>query len=120
MNVHYLWLAGAIELLTFFVLAPAIAVAIAIAARKGTWKILNPARYGPVCVGSGVAASLLLGLAKWINADVRTPQFFLQFASFLLSGLLFGVCMGTGFFVLLRLWRWHRATRMLDTSRTER
>ena len=68
---------------------------------------------------SGVIASLLLGFAKWINADVRTPQYFLQLACVLVSGLLFGVLMGSGFSVLLCLWRWHKATRLGD-NQTER
>jgi hypothetical protein len=69
-------------------------------------------RYGIVCVASGVTAFLLFGFAKWMNADVRTAQYFWQLACVLLSGLLFGVFMGCGFSVLLRLWRWHKTTRL--------
>ena len=103
MNPDYLWLTGAIELLTVFVVGPVLAIAIAYAAWRGKPKKLNPGRYAIVCVASGVFASLLFGLVKWMNADVRTPQYFLQFACFLLSGLLFGVFIGTVFSVVL-LW----------------
>jgi hypothetical protein len=96
MNPHYLWLTGAMQLLTIFVVAPAIAMAIAFSAWREEPQKLNPERYGIVCVSSGVTASLLLGFAKWMNADVRTAQYFLQLACVLVSGLLFGVCMGTG------------------------
>ncbi len=120
MNPDYLWLTGAIELLTFFGVGPALAIAIAYAAWKGKLKNLDAGRCGILCVASGVTASLLCGFVKWMNADVRTPQYFLQFGCFVLSGLLFGVFMGTGFSVLLCLWRWHKATRLSNVSRTER
>ena len=112
MNPDYLWLTGAIELLTFFVVGPVLAIAIAYAAWRGKPNTFNPERYGVVCVTSGVAASLLFGFVKWMNADVRTPQYFLQFACFLISGLLFGVFVGTGFSALVCLWHWHKATRL--------
>ncbi|MGC2321536.1 MAG: hypothetical protein WA463_02795 [Terriglobales bacterium] len=119
MNPDYLWLTGAMQLLTFFVVGPVVAVVIAYAAWRGKPENFSPQRYGMVCVTSGVIASLLLGFAKWINADVRTPQYFLQLACVLVSGLLFGVLMGSGFSVLLCLWRWHKATRLGD-NQTER
>src|SRR5580765_1935554 len=52
---------------------------------------LQPQAVRDVVVASGVIASLLLGVAKWINADVRTPQYFLQLACVLSGGLLLGV-----------------------------
>ena len=64
------------------------------------------------CVASGVAALLLFGFAKWLNADYRTAQYLLQVASFLLGGLLFGVCMGCGLSVMLRMWQLHKTTRL--------
>jgi len=120
MNPDYLWLTGAMELLTFFVVGPVLAIAIAYAAWRGIPQNFSPRRYGTVCIASGVTAFLLFGLAKWMNADVRTPQYFLQFTCFLTSGLLFGVFMGSGSSVLLRLWRWHKATRLSDSRRTGR
>jgi hypothetical protein len=120
MNPDYLWLTEAVELLIFFVVRPVLAIAIAFAAWRGKPQNVNTERYGMVCVASGVIASLLFGFAKWMNADVRTAQYFLQFAYVLLSGLLFGVFMGCGFSVLLRLWRWHKTTRLADDNQTER
>ena len=114
MNPDYLWLTGAMQLLTFFVVGPVLAIAIAYAAWRKRTQNFNPRQYGTVSVASGVTAFLLFGFAKWMNADVRTAQYFLQLTCILLSGLLFGVCMGCFFPVLLHVWRWHKAT----TSRT--
>jgi hypothetical protein len=82
------------QLLTFFVVGPALAIAIAYGAWRGKQQNLNPVRYGMLCITSGVAAFLLFGFAKWINADVRTAQYFLELACVLLSGLFFGVFVG--------------------------
>jgi len=112
MNPDYLWLTEAIELLTLFVVGPVLAIAIRYAAWTGKENNLNSQRPEVVCIASGVAGFLLFAFVKWPNADVRTPQYFLQFACFLLSGILFGVFMGTGFSAFLRLWRWHKATRL--------
>ena len=120
MNPKYLWLTGAMQLVTIFVVGPAIAIVIAYAAWRGKPQNFNPRRYGIVCLASGVTASLLLVLAKWINADVRTPQYFLQLASVLLGGLLLGVGMGSVFPVLLNAWRWHKTTRLSESNQTER
>lgn len=120
MNPQYLWLTGAMELLTFFVVGPALAIAIAYAGWKGKLQNFNTKRYAIVCVASGVSAFLLFAFAKWLNADVRTPQYCLQLACVLLSGLLFGVCMGCGFPVLLGIWRWHKATRLTNDHQTQR
>jgi len=120
MNPDYLWLTGAMELLTVFVVGPVLAIAIAYGAWRGIPQKFNPRRYGTVCIASGVTALLLFGFAKWTNADVRTPEYFLQLTCVLLSGLLFGVCMGSFFAVLLHVWRWHKTTRLADHDRTER
>ena len=119
MNPNYLWLTEAIELLSFLVLMPAIAIAIAYAAWRGKPQNASPKQYGTVCVASGVTASLLLVLASRMNADIRTMQYFLQLACLLSALLLFGVSMGCGFPVLLHFWRWHRATRLTDGKPTE-
>jgi hypothetical protein len=119
MNPEYLWLTGAMQLLTFFVIGPALAIAIAYGAWRGKPQNFNPERYGMFCVTSGVSAFLLFGFAKWINADVRTDQYFLQLACVLVSGLLFGVFMGCGFSVPLRLWRWHKTTRLTSADEPE-
>jgi len=94
MNLDFLWLTGALQLLVLFVVGPVIAIAIAYAAWRQKPQNFNPKRYGMSCVASGVIASLLLGVAKWINADVRTAQYFLQLACVLSGGLLLGVGVG--------------------------
>jgi hypothetical protein len=120
MNPDYLWLTGALQLLTFFVVGPALAIATAYAAWRGKPQNSNPRRYGTVCVASGVTAFLLFGFAKWMNADVRTTQYFVQLSCVLLSGLLFGVCIGSFIPVLLHVWRWHKTTRLVDHNQTGR
>ncbi len=117
MNPDYLWLTDALQLLTIFVVGPVIAIAIVYAAWRRP-QDFNPQRYGRLCVASGVSACLLWVLAKWINADVRTPQYFLQLTCVLLGGLLFGLAMGFVFPVLLHIWRWHIATRLGNRDHT--
>jgi hypothetical protein len=80
---------------------------------------LQPQAVRDVVVASGVIASLLLGVAKWINADVRTPQYFLQLACVLSGGLLLGVGVGALIPVLLHVWRWHKTTSLADPNQTE-
>lgn len=120
MNPDYLWLTGALQLLTLFVVGPVIAIAIAYAAWRQKPQNFNPLRYGMLCVTSGVTASLLLVFSKWINADVRTPQYFLQLACVLLALLLLFVGMGAFWPVLLHVWHWHKTTRLADHNQTER
>lgn len=119
MNPDYLWLTGALQLLTFFVVGPVLAIAIAYTVWREKPQNFNSRRYATLCAMSGAIAFLLFAFAKWLNADARTPQYFLQLASFLLSGLLFGMFMGCGFSMLLGVLRWHRATRLRD-GRTQR
>ena len=120
MNPDYLWLTEALQLLTIFVVGPVIAVAIAYAAWRRRPHNFNPQRYGKLCVASGVSACLLWVLAKYVNADVRTPQYFLQLTCVLLGGLLFGIAMGSFFPVLLHIWHWHKATRLADHDQAGR
>ncbi len=119
MNPDYLWLVDALQLLTIFVVGPVIAIGIAYAAWCGKPQNFSPQRYGKLCVASAMCASLLGVLAKSINADVRTPQFFLQLICVLLGSLLFGVAMGSVVPVLLYMWRWHKRTRLADHNHTE-
>jgi threonine/homoserine/homoserine lactone efflux protein len=97
------------QLLTFFVVGPVLAFAIALSAWRGK---LRGFKHGIGCLASGVTAILLFGFAKWMNADVRTVQYLLQLACVLLSGLLFGVSVGCGFSALLDLWSSHKTTRL--------
>jgi hypothetical protein len=89
MNPDYLWVTGAMQLLTFFVAAPILAIAIGYAVWQGKPQTFDRERYGMASVASGIATALLFAYAKHINADVRTAQYFLQLACALLSGLLF-------------------------------
>src|SRR5216683_8017585 len=108
MNPEYLWLTGALQLLTFFVVGPVLAIAIAYAAWRGKPQSFDSERYAMVCVACGVASVLLFVCAKRINADVRETQYFFQLACMLLSALLFGAFMGCGGVLILRSWRWHQ------------
>jgi hypothetical protein len=111
-----LWLTEALELLTFFVIAPALGIVIAYRAWRGREHNLNTKRDGMRCVAFGVAALLLFGFARWIDADVRTPQYFLQLTCALLSFLSLGVGTGYCFSVLLGSWRWHKTTRLSEAK----
>lgn len=112
MTPHYLRLTEALELLTFFVIQPALTIVIAYRAWREKEHEPNPKRYGMWCVASGGAGLLLFGFAKWIDADIRTPLYFLQLACALLSFLSLGVSSGCLFSVLLDAWRWHKKTRL--------
>ena len=113
MHPRHVWVTDGTELLnTFLVVGTVLAIAIAYAAWRGKPKNFNPERYGIACVGSGVAAFLLFGLANWMNADVIAAVNFLLLAFVLLGGLLFGVLVGRFLSVLPRVWRWHKATRL--------
>jgi len=108
MNPHNHWITEGLELITFFFIAPALAIVIAYRAWR---ERANPKKYGTRCVASGGAALVLLAVVKWLDADIRTPQYFLQLAFALLSFLLFGACVGYFFSVLLDMWRWRNSTR---------
>ena len=97
MNPRYLWLTEAMELLTFFAIAPALAIVIAYRAWRERERDPNPKRYGMRCFASFGAFLLLFGFAKWIDADIRTPQYFLQLTCAVLSFLSLGLFMGMAF-----------------------
>jgi drug/metabolite transporter (DMT)-like permease len=73
MNPHYHWLTEGLELFTFFFIAPALATVIA---HKAWQERANPKQYGMRCVASGGVALLLCGVAKWLDADIRSPRYF--------------------------------------------
>lgn len=111
MNPHYyLWLTESLEFAAFFVLQPVIGIVIAYKAWRGEPQ--NLPRYGLLCLECGVVAVVLLVFAKWLNADVRTVIYLLQVACIVVGFSLFGACMGCGFSFLLRMWNWHKSSRL--------
>ena len=123
MNPKYLPLVDALEFLTVFGIGPLLACAIAYAAWSRKPRTFTARQWRLVCVASGVAALLLFAFAKWLDADVRTSQFFLQLAAVLVFGLLWGVFMGAGAAVLLDVlpaaWRFHKRTGLSDNDRSD-
>ena len=119
MNPDYLPLVDALELLTVFGIGPLLACAIAYVAWSGKPPTFTARQWRLVCAASGALALLLFAFAKWLDADVRTPQFFLQLAAVLAFGLLWGVFMGAGAAVLLDVWRFHKRTRLSDSDPAE-
>lgn len=112
MKPHHLWLTDAVQLLTFFLIGPAVGAVIAYKAWREREHSLNVKQNGMRCFTSGGAALLLIGLAKWIDADVRTPLYFLQLTCMLLGFLLLGASTGCGVSLFLGIWRWHKTTRL--------
>lgn len=112
MNPHYLWLTEGLELLTFVVFGPVLAIVIAYRCWRNREATPEPKRYVRRCVAFAVLSILLFALAKRIDADVRTPQYFLQLTCVLLCFLSFGLAQGYLFSVLLDMWRWHNSTRL--------
>ena len=110
MNPHYHWLTESLELLTFLAFGPALGIVIAYRAWRNRERI-NPKQSGMRCIASGGAALGLYVFAKWIDADIRAPQYF-QLACVLLCLLLFRMCQGYFFSVLIGMWRWHDSTRL--------
>jgi hypothetical protein len=111
MSPHYLWLTESLELLALLVGAPVLGLVLAYRGWKNR-STLNAAVVRRRCIAYAGIAVLLFALAKWLNADVRSPLFLLQVASFVLSILLFGLCTGYGFSLLLCVWRWHDTSRL--------
>jgi hypothetical protein len=112
MNPHYLWLTEGLELITFFVGVPMIALGIAYAAWRSTPQSLISRRSRAIGIVSGVTAFLLFGLARWIHPDPRDLDYFLYLICVLAGLVLIGIFMGCGFCEMLRLWQWHRRTAL--------
>jgi len=112
MNPHYLWLTEGLELLTFFLFGPGLAIVIAYRAWRKKEQTPAPKGNALRCVAFVAVFILLFVFAKWMNADVRTPQYFLQLTFVLLSFLAFGLAQGYFLCALLDLLRWHNATRL--------
>lgn len=110
MNPHYLWLTEGLQILAFFLFGPVLAIVIA----YRSWRKKDQAlkQHGMRCVAFTALFILLFVFAKRIDADVRTPLYFLQLGCVLLSFLSFGLAQGYFFSALLGLWRWHNSTRL--------
>jgi hypothetical protein len=108
MNPHYHWLTEGVELISFFLVAPALTIVVAY---KGWRERANPKRNGMRCVASGGIAVVLFCVAKWMDTYTRTPQYLFQWAFVVLSFLLPGVCSGWFFSLLLGMWHWNKSTR---------
>ena len=110
MNPHYLWLTERLE--SFNVLLVRTSTCdchcVQVLAEEGP----NSKLHGTRCVAFITSFILLFVLAKWIDADVRTPQYFLQLTCVLLSFLSFGLAQGYLFFRLARPRIPHNATRL--------
>jgi len=89
-----LWLIDGFLLFVLFVVAPSIAAAIGYAAWKGKLKKFDRGMYWAAVVALGGVSAFLLVFAQRMHADVRTWQYLLQLACFLLGALLLGVAMG--------------------------
>jgi hypothetical protein len=117
MNPDYLWITTGVEFIALFVLGPILGFAIAYDAWKCDSKRLNLQRYLLLCGVLGITSFLLFGLATWIDADVRTPQYFFQFALVVIGSLFFHAAGGCLFPLMLTIWRWHQSTRLQQQSR---
>ncbi len=107
---YYLWLTDALQLLAMFVVGPIVGIVIAYKAWRGQSE--NLSRYRNPCLASTLSAAVLLVFAAWLNADVKTFQYFVQVACIVLGGLSLWVASGCGVAILLRTWYWHKETRL--------
>lgn len=83
-------------LLTLFVGAPTIAVAIGYAARKGRPKTFSRDTFVLAFVATLMISGFLIVYAQRMQADVRTWQYILQLACFEAGVLLLGIAGGCG------------------------
>jgi len=100
MDPRYLKIVDALVLLALFAGAPAISAVVGYAAWKGRPSGFDRERYALSFVASGAAAMFLMMYAQRM-ADVRTAQYYLQLACFLLGVFLFGIAGGCVFGVFL-------------------
>jgi len=100
-----LWLIDGFLLFVLFVVAPSIAAAIGYAAWKGQLKNFGRGLYWTAFATSGGVSGFLLVFAQRMQADVRTWQYLLQLACFVLGALLLGVAMGCAVAIFTFRWR---------------
>jgi hypothetical protein len=87
-------LGGLVLFLGFFVFLPVLTILIGYAAWKGKPETWDRSMYWTAFGFSVIGSSFALVFAQRMNADVRTWQYFIQLALFLLGSLLFGVAGG--------------------------
>jgi len=114
MNPDYLWLTEGLEIISFFVGGPIVTLVIVYLAWRGKLPTFISQRYRVIGILAGMTGFSLFALARWMNADVRTGQYFFQLVCALASFPLLGVFMGCGFCEMLRMWRWHQNTKLKD------
>jgi len=100
-----LWLIDGFLLFVLFVVAPSIAAAIGYAAWKCQLKNFGRGLYWTAFVTLGGVSGFLLVFAQRMQADVRTWQYLLQLACFVLGALLLGVAMGCAVAIFTFRWR---------------
>ncbi len=116
MNPDYLWVTEGLQLIAMLGVMPLLALAIGYVAWRGKSPFFKSGRYRIIGLASLIASLLLFGLAHWIDADVRSAEYFVELGVFVLSVVLFGVAIGCGFGEFLRMWRWHRRTKLQGYS----
>ena len=99
----YLQIVGGLVLLIFFVVDPLLFIGIPYAAWKGKPEGFDQSKYAVSAIGTFLVGTILVLLAKWINADIRTWPYAIQAPCLIIGLLLIGIgcgCAG-GFVVLL-------------------
>ena len=94
MDPRYLKIVDALLLLALFIGAPAISAVLGCAAWKGRPSGFDRERYALSAVASLAGAAFLMVYVQRMDADVRTAQYYVQLACFLLSVFLFGIAGG--------------------------
>ena len=79
---------------TYIVGAPIIALLVAVAAWNGHPKAFGRLGYFICFVCAGAASALFMNYARTMRVDIRTGQYFVQFACLLAGALLLGVSLG--------------------------
>jgi len=94
MNPRYLPIVDGLLLFALFIGAPLISAVIGYLAWKGKPNTFDRERYGLWAIASGAAGAFLMVYTQRMQADVRTPHYFLQLACFAVGVLLLGIAGG--------------------------
>src|SRR4051812_42571139 len=106
----YLQIIDGLALLIFFVVDPLLFIAIGYAAWKGKPSGFDQRKFAVSAIATFLVGTVLILLAKWINADIRTWPYAVQALCMILGLLLIGIgcgC-GSGFVVLFAKTRPHQ------------